>query len=453
MHLHSVPSSAKILRRIFGFVLVLLVFASPAFAGGSQSRDRDSGVVKVPIMLRDGGNDANTQMWRELIEIYNRTFAGTYELEVEWVPGMAAELREKLKLQNSAGQLPAVVTDLAQEPAFAELLIENDRLMDLSPYFAADNEWQQLVFPESVEFNTRSDGRMYTAPVAGTQYVGVFYNKELFAQAGISRFPETWDELWNASEALMAQGITPFSLHTQETGWVTNLWLTTYLARTEAGRAIMNTKYPTNEFNSAEFLDAVAMLERLYSFSTSDAIGGNYASAANLFSAGQTAMIANGPWMIPSLSDPQYSPVGFENVVGYATFPGSMMISSQGTEYGLAVSMDHPLAVREGAVEWIKLVSGREEGIRLGIKYEGKLTNLVTLTEDQRSGMGPVDLYYLDAVASTTQTIPWFQAQWDPITQNETVVRNLPRFLLGEITAAEYAASMAESARMFLASQ
>ena len=38
-------------------------------------------------------------------------------------------------------------------------------------------------------------------------------------------------------------------------------------------------------------------------YTTQDAIGGKYENAANNFLAGQTAMLANGPWMIGDFSD------------------------------------------------------------------------------------------------------------------------------------------------------
>ncbi|MDR1174671.1 MAG: extracellular solute-binding protein, partial [Treponema sp.] len=57
--------------------------------------------------------------------------------------------------------------------------------------------------PESVAFNTWN-GKMYSAPASTAPYVGIYYNKEHFTQAGISRFPETWDEFWTACDKLKA---------------------------------------------------------------------------------------------------------------------------------------------------------------------------------------------------------------------------------------------------------
>ena len=430
--------------------LAALLATLPAFAS-AEGEAAAAEELNIPMLFREGGNDANTVMYRGFIEAFNEKYDGRYELDIEWVPGMAIEMRQKLKALNSARNLPAVVTDLGAEAAFAEALMRDGRLMDQRPYFDADPEWQKVAFPESVEFNTDAEGRMFTSPATGASYIGIFYNKEKFAEAGIKEFPTTWDEFFAACEALTAAGFTPLSMHTTETGWITNLLLTTYLGRTPEGRDFMDIRYPTEEFTSEIYIDAVRMVERLYEYTTADAIGGTYALAANHFSASDTAMIANGPWMIASFSDTQYSPEGFENQVGYARFPNDMMISSLGRTYGRGVSMDHDLAVREGAVEWIKFLATRDNIAKQAINL-GLLSHLVPLTEEEKQGLGPVNLEYFNAVEGVELTIPVFQAQWDPVSQNETIVNQLPALLYGEISAEEYAAMLAASAKEYLES-
>ena len=81
----------------------------------------------------------------------------------------------------------------------------------------------------------------------------------MFAEAGIDQFPTTWDDFFAACEALQAAGFTPLSLHTTETGWITNLLLTTYLGRTQEGRDFMDIRYPTDEFTSEIFAPRAAV--------------------------------------------------------------------------------------------------------------------------------------------------------------------------------------------------
>jgi raffinose/stachyose/melibiose transport system substrate-binding protein len=429
------------------FVALLVALVLPAFAGGKAEATK--GPVILPMIEREGGNDANTLMRQEIDKRFAEKYKGKIELKIEYVPGMAIEYRQKEKMLASANNLPAIVTDLAQEPAFGESLMNTGRLMDLKPYFDKDPTWQKYVFAESVKYNTNKDGKMFTAPLSDDTYIGIFYNKEYFQKAGIKEFPKTWADFWKACDALKAIGITPIALHTTETGWCTNLMLSTYLGGSSAkGKAFMSIKYPTDQFNSPEYLDAVKMLQKLYTYTTSDAIGNTYALAANHFSKGDTAMIPNGPWMIDSFSDTQYAPEGFADKVGYTRYPGDMMISNLGLAYGDAVSMDVAPEVREAAVEWLKFWV-TPDIIKLRMVRIGSLTSKVQLSADEKAKLGPVNREYVNAVEGVKQTIPWFQTMWDPITQNETIVKNLPAYLYGTMTAEEYTAALVESAKKY----
>jgi raffinose/stachyose/melibiose transport system substrate-binding protein len=432
-------------------MLLLLAMVLPAFAGGTSESSK--GPVVLPMLEREGGNDANTLTRQEIDKRFSEKYKGKIQLKIEYVPGMAVEYRQKEKMLASANNLPAIVTDLAEEAAFGDSLINSGRLMDLKPWFDKDANWQKYVFTESVKYNTNKDGKMFTAPLSGDTYVGIFYNKEYFKKAGISQFPKTWADFWTACEKLKAVGITPIALHTTETGWCTNLMLTTYLGATSPqGKALMSIKYPTDQFNSAPYLDAVKMLKKLYQYTTSDAIGGTYALAANHFSKGDTAMIPNGPWMIDSFSDTQYAPEGFDQKVGYSRYPGEMMISNLGLAYGDAVSMDVPPDVQAAAVEWLKF-NATPDIIKLNMLGIGRLTSKVQLTADEKAKLAPAKREYFNAVEGVKQTIPWFQAMWDPINQNETIVKNLPAYLYGNMTAEQYCDSLAQSAKKYLESQ
>ena len=435
------------------FVLLAFLLVLPVFGAGTGEKS-SSGPVVLPMLMREGGNDANTVLNTEIVKRFTEKYKGIYELKIEYIPGMAVEYREKEKTLASAGELPLIVTDLAQEPAFGELLMSGNRLLDLKPFFDKDNDWKKYVFAESVKYNTNADGKMFTAPASGDSFIGIYYNKEYFQKAGIKEFPKTWADFWVACDKLKAIGITPIALHTTETGWCTNLMLTTYLAQTSPkGKAFMNIKYPTDQFTSAEYLDAVKMLKKLYTYTTTDAIGGTYALAANHFSKGDTAMIPNGPWMIASFSDTQYSPAGFDQKVGYARYPGEMMIGNNGLAYGNAVSLDkHSKEQLEGGVAWLKF-NASPDIIRLRIIATGDMTPLVQLTADQKAQLGPVNREYVNAVEGLKQTIPWFQTMWDPITQNETVIKNLPAYLYGTMTAEQYTQSLADSAKQYAESQ
>lgn len=405
--------------------------------------------VKVSILATNGGNDSNTELTKFQVEEFNKKFAGQYEIEVEWIPGVAEDIRTKLKMLNAANDLPAIVGELGAEPAFADLLMRNERLIDLKPYFDASPEWQEACIPESVEYNTTEDGKMYSAPNTTGAYAGMYYNKELFAQAGIDQFPETLEEFWAACDKLKEAGITPISLHTTETGWCPMIFATSRLALTEGGKEFSHQMYPTN-FDTPEIRECFEIVKRLFEYSTADAVGGNYALAANNFASGNTAMIPNGPWMIPGLNDPQFAPEGFAEKVGYAAYPDKVMITTGGYEgYSRGVSVDVPEEAQEGAVEYLKFLA-TPEMIRESCVTTGDISPVVSLTAEDLERMDPIMKEYANVVPTLAGSVPNYQGHWDPITQNEVIPTELVNYITEKITLDELLAKMNEAAQKYV---
>ena len=436
-------------RSIILLGLLLVIGTSFIFAGGGQSKSSGSGVVQFQYLATNSGNDANTEQTRYIIQKFNETYAGKYEAVVEWIPGEAEDIRAKLKMLNTAKDLPAIVSNLSAEPAFADLLFKNNRLIDIMPYFNADPEWKRLAIPESVAYNTYN-GKMFSAPSVTTSYVGIYYNKELFAKAGINAFPETWDDFWAACDKLKSAGITPISLHLTETGWCTMLMGTAYLASTPEGDAFIKQKFPTN-FNTPQIIDMLNMIKRLYAYTTKDALGGNYALAANNFSVENTAMIPNGPWMMQSLSDPSFCAAGFDQKVAYAKFPGGLMISDEGEAYGDGVSVDVSAAQQQAAVEWLRFRAINQDLIRYAGRMNGEFTPLVPLTDADKTSFTPPMRSYADLVPTIQKTIPIYQGRWDVLTQHDVIETEMINFINGAITAQDMASKMTDSAKRYAA--
>ena len=71
-----------------------------------------------------------------------------------------------------------------------------------------DAAWKDRFVPAAVQAYT-VDGKVYGVPMHTSQ-VGFFYNKDLFAKAGVDAAAiKTWDDLLGAVKKLQAAGITP----------------------------------------------------------------------------------------------------------------------------------------------------------------------------------------------------------------------------------------------------
>ena len=199
----------------------------------SESKAASDGEeVKIPIIITTGANDSMDIQMRQVIEDFNEEYKGRYQMDVEYLAGAADDYRSKLKMLNASDSLPALI-EVGAEPAFYDMLVENGRLVDVAPYLEEDAEWKGQLMPQGIETFTRDDGKMYKIPPSGLQLAGMYYNKELFAKAGIETFPETWDDFWKACDKLKEAGIPALSLHTTETAWCPLLLATSYMGRTE----------------------------------------------------------------------------------------------------------------------------------------------------------------------------------------------------------------------------
>ena len=224
------------------------------------------------------------------------------------------------------------------------------------------------------------DGKIYASSMEG-QVIGYFYNKDLFKQAGITEPAKTWDEFFQQCDKLKAAGITPLSMDTADSAWVTQLWMGAMVGtESDAGLEFMNTMNPT-DYNTPEMIAAAEKIQKMYqNYTTQDAIGGKYENAANNFLSGQTAMLANGPWMIGDFSDTSMTEEGFADKVGVALFPGNFVYDAPIQGY-IVTKQDDP-KVEEAAIEMVKFFTSAEAQ-QTAMEMQGMVpaSNTVELTD------------------------------------------------------------------------
>ena len=412
----------------------------------SESKAASDGEeVKIPIIITTGANDSMDMQMRQVIEDFNEEYKGRYQMDVEYLAGAADDYRSKLKMLNASDSLPALI-EVGAEPAFYDMLVENGRLVDVAPYLEEDAEWKGQLMPQGIETFTRDDGKMYKIPPSGLQLAGMYYNKELFAKAGIETFPETWDDFWKACDKLKEAGIPALSLHTTETAWCPLLLATSYMGSTEEGQKFMAQQFPDN-FDNQEFKKAVEILKKEFEYTTSDAVGGTYALAANNFFSGNTAMIANGPWMMTSLTDPDYASEGFADKVGYAKYPGDVMVGSI-EQSSWCITTDYGQDVIDGALAFMKYYSKPVYSTKRAVE-EGSLSSVVEFPKEEYDKLIPPMKNCVDVSTDVETVLPSYQTKWDPVSQNDVFGREIPNLVSGSITVDEFIRLMNEGAAQY----
>jgi raffinose/stachyose/melibiose transport system substrate-binding protein len=127
--------------------------------------------------------------------------------------------------------------------------------------------------------------------------VGFWYNKDLFAKAGISAPPATWTELLDAVKKLKAANITPIALGEKDKWPGHFYWV--YLATRIGGRTAFENAYNrTGSFADKPFVDAGAKLKELVDLQPFQTgfLGADYPQHQTLMANGQAAMELMGQW-------------------------------------------------------------------------------------------------------------------------------------------------------------
>lgn len=390
--------------------------------------------VSIPVVLIV---DSSTGIRNEenVIQEFNRIYDGKWQADVEWIMETEEEYRQNLKRQNVTDTLPAVITDLRMLPAFYYMMIQDGRIEELSDYIYTDEEWKSMIEPSVLESCSEEDGSIYLGPISTAAFScsGMFWNEELFARAGIESFPETWEEFWKCCEQLESCGITPLALHTEGTAWAPMLIATAEAASSEEGAEFMEEFYPETYQNDSG-LRIAQTLQRLFSYTTEDALYADFDVSYENFFSDRAAMIPNGYWMMDQI------PEEWQDKVRFSAFPENKMISSPET-FGWAIVSGYSEEVKEGAAALLKLRT------RLNMEQREEL-----FTRDPEE-MIPAERDYIAAYKNGPQLVPNYQVKWNSILQEETLGEILPELARGKMSPEEFTEKEDESIRKFLEEQ
>lgn len=136
-------------------------------------------------------------------------------IKVELEPIQADENSYYTKL-NLMSRSDSTAPDVLYEDTF---LVNSDisagYLAPVDSYLSKWSDWSQFT-PSSKTAGKGADGKTYGVPM-GTDTRGLYYNKQLFKQAGLPTDwqPKTWDDILSAARTIKKKlpGVTPFNIY------------------------------------------------------------------------------------------------------------------------------------------------------------------------------------------------------------------------------------------------
>jgi len=234
--------------------------------------------------------------------------------------------------------------------------------------------WKDTLIPTALDAYS-TGGKTYASAV-DTGMVGFWYNKDLFAKAGIKAPPATWAEYLEAVRKLKAAGVTPIALAGKEKWPGHYYW--SYLAMRVGGLDALRQAAVDKDFSKPDFVTAsshLADLVALQPFQTGFLAAG-YSTAdgqAATMGNGKAAMELMGQWAPVVERDNSAGKKGLGDKLGFFAFPAVEGGKGQagdafGGGGGYAVGKDAP----PEAVEFLKFIA-QPDNARIEAKTAGVL--------------------------------------------------------------------------------
>lgn len=192
--------------------------------------------------------------------------------------------------------------------------------------------------------------------------IGFWYNKELFAQAGIDAPPTTWSELLEDVTKLKAAGITPIALGEGDKWPGMHMWA--YLVTRLGGQAnFEGALLRTGSFTDEPFVKAGVMLQELVALEPFQEgfLGATYGDEATAMGNGKAAMELMGQWAPAVQKDNSEDKLGIGDNLGWFPFP---MVEGGVGDPGDAVGGGNGFAIGKNAspeaIDFVKFLTTAE---------------------------------------------------------------------------------------------
>lgn len=332
-------------RRVaLGCVLMLSVMTVATGCGGSGSSSAASGgKTKLRFASWDVADDVDRQ--QAIVDKFN---AEHDDIEVT-LEAYGSDFDTKISAGMGSGDTPDVMY-MWNYPAYYE------GLEPLDSYIEGEGADYKSNFYDTLWNYNSIDGAVYGIPVGFTTHA-LFYNKDLFAQAGVEEPTNdwTWDDLQAAAKEITEKtDATGFAFQMKPDPYDFEMYLWSN-----------GTAYCDAEGNLDGYVNSEQSKEVLEMFQTMEKEGYGIATEKNgtdEFRSGQVAMYVYGSWSINTLNEDGMN-YGVVNIPSFGSEPSVSILSSSG------VAMSKTSENKEAAWEFIKFWTNEENNIeRIGLE-------------------------------------------------------------------------------------
>ena len=272
--------------------LMLVCTMMPAVAESAV----DETPYTITYISSRNATDAFMLCLEEIVDMYQETHPN-FNMEIEYIPERVSFL-QKVKILGASGELPDWFD--ADPDNYIESLADEGVLYDMEALYEELGVSDRF-FDISKDYARLNDGRLYLFTwQCNAEYF--FYNKNIFAEAGIEKTPETFDEFLEVCAKIKEAGYTPISV-----GDVTGGMFLRYMAflpfRMTGNTYIEECCAGTRKFSEEPGIKAAAFMQELGQYFPEGFTTSDYDTFVNLFTSGECAMMYNGTWVLQNVVD------------------------------------------------------------------------------------------------------------------------------------------------------
>jgi len=357
-------------KTVKGTALVALsasvaLLAAGCSGGTTSSTTASEGGSAAPVTMSFWHNSTTgdgKQYWEDTVAAFEKEHPNV-TINIQAIQN--EDMDGKLQTALASGGDPTIF--MARGGGKLADVVAADQVMDITDQISPDIK---TALGNGIFSAFTVDGKIYGMPTSVLPG-GMYYSKDLFAKAGITATPTTFEELNAAVTKLKAAGIAPIALGGKD-AWPAAHWYY-FMALRDCSRDTMDKAAATKDFSDPCWLKAG---EDLQAFTATDPFNKGYLTTSAQQGAGSSAgMIANhkaamelmGAWDPGVIADltpdkkalPDLGWFPFPAVTGGAGDPTAMMGGSD----GFACRKDAPPACMD-----FHRQQGQSGGLRHGLQ-------------------------------------------------------------------------------------
>lgn len=398
-------------RGIAATALAASLALAATACGGSDSGDKAGGPVTITWWdTSNATNEAPT--YQALIKQFE---AANKDIKVNYVNVQFDQAQNKFDTAAGSKGAPDVLrSEVGWTPAFAKKGY-------FLPLDGTEALADQAKFQPSLIKQAQYEGKTYGVPLV-TDTLALVYNKQLFAKAGITEAPKTWDDLkkaaatikdktgvdgyWGSTQAYYAQSF----LYGEGTDTVDAAAkkITVDSAAAKKGYGTWLSLFDGKGLHKAD--------------TTADA----YAHIQDAFVNGKVAAIIQGPWEITNF----YKGSAFKDKanLGIATVPaGSTGKAGAPTGgHNLSVYAGSDAAHQKAALKFVNFMTSAKSQTEIALKNSTLPTRDDAYTAEVKADPGIAGYQTVLPAAQPRPALPEYSSLWTPLDQE------LPKIAAGK---------------------